>query len=140
METICSCGSVLHLQLCQLTLAHSTPLVLHHVPVVHCEQCNHSEVYAAVKETLYHVLAPSQVKDAGQLDFEAFSECARYLMMSESDAIPLDECIDDFCDRMDDLLDLLGFAMSAGDREWSEDIQRRLREIHVIVQTVHHFS
>jgi hypothetical protein len=126
--------------LCQLTLAHESQLVIHHVPVIHCEQCDRSEVYSAVKETLYHVLSPVNHPKEHDLDFEQFSECARYLMQVNTDEIELETCMNTLFERMDDLLDLLGFAMSTNDQTWSQDIQRRLRELHVVVQTVDQFS
>lgn len=140
MDTLCSCGSLMHLQLCQLKLVQARPVVVNHVPIVHCEQCGRSEVYSAVKEALNHVMVPANRNHVDRLDFEMYSECANYLVRLEDHEIDMEVWINQLCDRMDDLLDLLGFAMSTEDQAWSDDIQRRLRELHVTIQTTYHFS
>jgi hypothetical protein len=127
----------MHLQLSQLKMAQSGDLVVNHVPVVHCEVCGRSEVYAAVKESLYHVLA-SEARE--EVDFEEFSECANHLVQLDDQSVDIEIWIERLCNRMDDLLDLLGFAISTNDRSWSDDIQRRLRELHITIQTTYNFS
>lgn len=140
MDALCKCGGTMQLQICQLRLAYEKPVIVNHVPVVHCMKCGRSEVFAAVKETLYHVLAPSNRSTADAvLAFDQFSECANYLVQLNGEPIQMRAWIDQLCNRMDDLLDLLGVAMSMSDDAWSEDIQRRLRELHLTIQTTHHY-
>lgn len=130
----------MQLQICQLRLPYEKPIVVNHVPVVHCMKCGGSEVFAAVKETLYHVLSPSNRGEGESvIAFDQHSECANYLVQLNGEPIQVRAWIDQLCHRLDDLLDLLGIAMSMSDEAWSEDIQRRLRELHATIQTTHHY-
>ncbi|MFD2612880.1 hypothetical protein [Paenibacillus gansuensis] len=128
MHKPCTCGQKLAVKL--RTVIYTGKVEIENVPIYSCDLCKHSEVLQDVKEDLKQLIAGLGGKPGKQtLRFNEMNELADIIYsVSEKETLQISvkRIIEE---RINQLLDLLLVAQSAGDEEWADEIRSRLSQI-----------
>jgi len=132
MEKLCACGKHVSIQLC--TVIFQNKINIENVPVYSCEHCGRNDVHPAVKADLKDLIArcESDSDDDVFVSFHEVSEVSYFCMqMMEQGESPktMRELIDD---RINELLDTFILARSLSDRNWTDDIHKRLLQLNAL--------
>jgi hypothetical protein len=118
------------------TLIYSNKVEIANVPIYTCEECSRSEIYDEVKSGLKHLIAAiGESPEKKMLHFNDVNELAHILyILSDKEHIQssVKEVVQE---RINQLLDLLLVAKSAGDEGWIKEIEQRLAQVsgHAVI-------
>lgn len=133
MSQACNCGETMELMLRPVIYAENVEI--DHVPVYTCSNCNRSEVLPEVKQEITKMIEQLGDQPAPQyIDFQDRNEIAFLICQAtrfENRNIPLEQLI---YQRMDDLLDLLNYTTAIKDRTWSDELNKRLKQLTDVIQ------
>lgn len=100
---------------------------IHNVPILFCPVCHHIEVHYLV-ENEYEILAEYAHGDgASEVDFIEYVDGKDHLLHDNCVNHEGEEPMDIVRCQIDMALDLLGFAKTIEDREWEEQLMKRLK-------------
>lgn len=131
MHMHCGCGHVMNLLL--RTVIFAKNIEIRNVPIFTCTNCAKSEVLQNVKNDLTELIAKvknmtgkhsfqfQEFQELVNVFFEMFSKGSRYVGIAQ-----LEDMLNE---RINQLLDLYLLARTMNDTEWTEDIQKRLKQV-----------
>lgn len=128
LQKRCNCGHLMNIRL--RTLIYSNKVEIGNVPIFSCDNCNHSEVFSAIKPELTDLIGKLGNKPKLQrILFQEINELANLIYMAtlkEHSQMPIEGMLQE---RINQLLDLLLLARSLHEDNWAEEIQAKLAQI-----------
>ena len=130
----CRCGQDMDITL--RTIVHARSIEVLHVPVYTCSSCGHSELMPEIKKDVIEIMKDvynAEASDRTTIYFEERHELASVLKEClesggyDSDLVQVIEQV--LNERVNHLLDIYLLAKTCGDAAWTEDIERRLKQI-----------
>ncbi len=128
MQKRCSCGKTMHMQIRSVIFADKVEI--ERVPIFTCESCNHSEIFAAVKDEIKQLIRRlGKHADNQQVNFSEINELAAIIVQAsvQGNGISIMERLIE--ERVNQLLDMLILAKSLHESVWEEEIHHKLRQI-----------
>jgi hypothetical protein len=128
LQKECKCGQTMNI--CLRSVIYQGKVEIAHVPVLTCESCSRSEVFAAVKPDMTKLISQLGNKPEKQyIRFEEISEIS-HLMVTVTDKEHRHESVGVILEeRINELLDMLLLARSLQDDAWKKDVTERLSQI-----------
>lgn len=134
MRKLCHCGQKMSLDF--RVLIFGGVIEIDRVPIFECEQCSHYEVLPAVKSDLLALLGElKESEEQGLVLFNEVNELADVMFhifrtWNQTESPSFEVLLEQKCkERINLLLDVYGCAKEMNDRDWMEDISKRLSQI-----------
>ncbi|WP_055107541.1 hypothetical protein [Paenibacillus ihumii] len=138
MRKLCHCGQEMSLDF--RVLIFESVIEIDRVPIFECEQCNHYEVLSAIKPDLLALLGEVKAsREQGLVLFNEVNELVDvmygiYRSWNDTGSPSFEALLDQKCkERINLLLDVYGCAKEMQDRDWMDDISKRLTQISCFV-------
>ena len=142
MRKSCRCGHVMELEL--RTVVYAKKVEIRNVPVFACTDCISYEVLQPVKPDLKECISKlGEQPNKQDVLFGEQNELADLFheqLLARPDATDQemqDQMQQAVKERINLLLDILGYAQKSGDAEWIETTQRRLAQLSGFVWQAH---
>ncbi|WP_042164150.1 hypothetical protein [Paenibacillus gorillae] len=99
---------------------------IHNVPIMFCPVCHRVEIHYLI-ENEYEILAEYAHGDgAAEVDFQEYVEQEHKALLENCVNHENEDPMDVVLSQIDMALDLLSFAGQIGDKEWQEQLKKRL--------------
>ncbi|MFF2091102.1 hypothetical protein [Paenibacillus sp. NPDC058174] len=99
---------------------------IHNVPIMFCPVCHRVEIHYLI-ENEYEILAEYAHGDgAAEVDFQEYVEQENKALLENCVNHENEDPMDVVLSQIDMALDLLSFAGQIGDKEWQEQLKKRL--------------
>ncbi|MCU6708992.1 hypothetical protein M6D81_09690 [Paenibacillus sp. J5C_2022] len=130
MQKPCQCGDTMTMKL--RTVIYSGKVEIDNVPIFSCDSCSKSEVIPEVKSDLTGLI--SQLGSEPNKQTFLFNECNEWAdLLVEAKVtkqLPSDATMQELMKgRINALLDMYLLAQSLDDKEWLEDVKKRLEQL-----------
>ncbi|AZK49026.1 hypothetical protein [Paenibacillus lentus] len=136
MRKLCHCGQKMSLDF--RVLIFGRVIEIDRVPIFECQLCSHYEVLPAVKSDLLALL--DELKESNEQGLVLFNEVneladvmfsiSRTWNQMESTSTSFEVLFEQKCkERINLLLDVYGCAKEMNDRQWMDEISKRLLQI-----------
>ncbi|MFD0959340.1 hypothetical protein [Paenibacillus chungangensis] len=130
MQKPCQCGDMMTMKL--RTVIYSGKVEIDNVPIFSCNSCSKSEVIPEVKSDLTGLI--SQLGSQPNKQTFLFNECNEWAdLLVEANGtkqLPSDVAMEELMKgRINALLDMYLLAQSLDDKDWLEDVKKRLEQL-----------